>query len=65
MVLLKLSQKSQENTCVGVFFLIKLRACNFSKRETPTQVFPYEFYEIFKNAFFHRTPPVAAFVFVC
>ena len=27
---------------------------------TPTQVFPYVIYELFKNTFFYRTPPVAA-----
>ena len=27
---------------------------------TVAQVFSYEFYEIFKNIYFHRTPPVAA-----
>ena len=32
-------------------------------KETPTQVFPCEICEIFKNNFFHRTSPVAAFVF--
>ena len=37
------------------------QACNFIKKETLTQVFPYEFSEIFKNTFFHRTPPVVAF----
>ena len=34
-------------------------ACNFIKKETLAQVFSSEFYEIFKNSFFHRTPPVA------
>ena len=28
--------------------------------ETPTQLFPCEYCEIFKNSFFHGTPPVAA-----
>ena len=31
-------------------------------KETPAQVFPCEYYEIFKNNFFYRTPPVAASV---
>ena len=35
--------------------------CNFIKKETLAQVFSCEFCEISKNAFFHRTPPVAAF----
>ena len=29
--------------------------------KTPTQVFSYEICEIFKNTFFYRIPPVAAF----
>ena len=29
-------------------------------KETPTQVFSCEFWEIFKNTFFYRTPSVAA-----
>ena len=31
---------------------IKALACNFIKKETPTQVFSCEFYEISKNTFF-------------
>ena len=51
-----MSQNSQENTCARDYFLIKLQeACNFIKKENLTQVF-----EISKNTFFHRTPPVAA-----
>ena len=51
---LKISQNSQENTCVGVSFLIKLQSetCNFIKKETPTHVFSSEFGEMFKNFFF-------------
>ena len=37
-------------------------ACNFIKKETLTQVFSCEFYEIYKNTFYYRTPLVAAFV---
>ena len=48
----KISQNSQENTCV--------RACNFIKKETLAQVFSCEFCETLKNTFFHRTPLVAA-----
>ena len=52
-VFLKISQNSQENTLVGVSFLIKLQvsACNFIKKETVAQVFSCEIYEIFKNTF--------------
>ena len=57
--ILKISQNSQENTCVGVSFLINLHASGlqlYQKKETPTQVFSCEFSEIFKNPFFFRTP---------
>ena len=46
-VFLEISQNSQENTCARASFLIKL------------QVFSCEFFEIFKNTLFHRTPLVA------
>ena len=61
-VFLEISQNWQENTCVRVSFLIKLQteACNFIKKETLTQVFSCEFWEISKNTFSYRTPPVAA-----
>ena len=49
-VFLEISQNSQENTCV----------CNFIKIETLAQTFSCEFYEISKNTFSYRTPPVAA-----
>ena len=42
-VFLKISQNSEQNTCARVSFLIKLRACNFIKKETLAQVFSYEF----------------------
>ena len=45
MMFLKISQNSQESTCVRVFFL--------KKKETLAQVFSCEFYEIFKNTFFY------------
>ena len=51
---LKISQSSQENTCARASFLTKF----FIEEEA--QVFSYEICEIFKNAFFHRTPPVAS-----
>ena len=34
--------------------------CKFIKKETLAQVIPCEFCEIFKNIFFHKTPPVDA-----
>ena len=56
--ILKISQNSQESTCVGVSILINLHASSlqlYQKKETPTQVFSCEFSEIFKNPFFFRT----------
>ena len=35
---------------------------NVCLKETSTQVFSCEYYVIFMNSFFYRTPPVAAFV---
>ena len=61
-VFLEIPQNSQENTCVIVSFVMKLQAeaCNFIKKETLTQVFSCEFYEISKSTFSYRTTPVAA-----
>ena len=61
-VFLKISQNSQENTCVRVFFLIKLQACNFIAKETLAQLFSCEIVEVSNNSFLHRTPLVAASV---
>ena len=36
------------------------QTCNFIKKETLALVLSCEFCEIFKNTYFHRTPPVAA-----
>ena len=33
---------------------------NFIKKETPTRVFSYEFYDIFKNSIFTKHPPTIA-----
>ena len=51
-VFLAISQHSQENICARVSFLIKLEAWDLKKKETLTQVFSCEFYEISKNTFF-------------
>ena len=61
-VFLEILENSQEKTCATVSFLIKLQAWayNFIKKETLTQVFSCEFYEISKNTFSYRTPLVAA-----
>ena len=37
-----------------------LMACNFIKKETPTQVFSCKYHKLFENSFFYGTPPVAA-----
>ena len=47
---LKTSQNSQENTFVGVYFLIKLQASGLN------QMFSLEFGEIFQELFLKRTP---------
>ena len=47
-----LCQRSFFNKVAGL-------ACNFIKKESLAQVLPCEFFEISKNTFFYRTPPVA------
>ena len=54
-VFFKISQNSQENTCVRISFSIKLQACYFIEKETLTQVFSCEFCEILKNTFLLNT----------
>ena len=44
-VFLKISQNSQENTCVGIFNFIEKE----SPAHSPTQVFSCEYCEILKN----------------
>ena len=58
----KISRNSQENTCDRASFLIKLQT-NFIKKETLTQVFSFEFCEIFKNTFFTEHLPTTASVY--
>ena len=36
------------------------KACNFIKKETPTQAFSVEYCQIFKKSYFYRAPLVAA-----
>ena len=53
---LKMSQYSQENTCVGITFFNKnagLQTCSFIK-ETLTQEFSCEYWEILKNNYFEE-----------
>ena len=56
-VFLKFSQRSQENTCARVSFLINLQSesHNFTKKETLAQVSSWEFCEIFKSIFLQNT----------
>ena len=51
LVFLKILEYSQQNTCAGGIF---------NKVEAPTSAFSCEYYEIFKNSVFYRTPSVAA-----
>ena len=37
-----------------------LKASNFIKKVIPTPMFSCEYFEIFKNSFLYKTPPVAA-----
>ena len=55
-MLLKISQISQENTCVGAFFnkVVGLQACNFIKNRLDHRCFYVKF------AKFLRTYPAAA-----
>ena len=51
-VFLEISRNLQENTCARVSFLIKLQAsCIYIEKETLTQMFSCEFWEISKNTF--------------
>ena len=52
MVFLKISQNSQENTCVRVFFFLQASSCIFIKKETVVQVFSCEFWGNSKNTYF-------------
>ena len=47
---LKILEYSQENTCIGVKVAGR-KTCNFIEKETPTEVFSYEYWEIFKSSF--------------
>ena len=59
---MKLSPLDPRRNLVYVQFPSFDQACNFIKKETLAQVFSCKFCENFKNIFFYRTPPVAAFV---
>ena len=57
-VFLKMLQYSQENTNAGVC----PAGLQLYYKETPTQVLPYEYCDIFKNSFFYISTSVAASV---
>ena len=57
------SQGLSFNNIAGPANFLKNRL--WIKNETLAQVFFYEFWEISRNTFFHRTPPVAASVVYC
>ena len=50
-VFVKFSQNSLENNCAEVLNC-RHETCNITKKETPTQVFFYKFWEIFKITIF-------------
>ena len=52
-----------KSNCTEVFSPEVPEACNFIKKQTLAQLFPSEFWEIFKNTFFHKAPLVAASLF--
>ena len=51
---LKISQNSQENNCIGVFFnkLAGLRSATLLKKEIPTKYFSCKFVKFLRTAFF-------------
>ena len=62
-VLKNFAKLTEKHLCQSLFFnKVAGPACNFIKKESPAQVFSYEFCKISKNTFFYRTPLVAAFV---
>ena len=58
-VLKNLPKFTRKHMCRSLF-LISPEACSVIKKETSTQVFSYEFWQIFKSHHFYRTTPVPA-----
>ena len=54
-VFLKVLQNSQENTCVGVSFLIKLQFSGLQKKRIKYRCFPVIFAKILKTLFLQNT----------
>ena len=61
-VFLKISQNSQENTCVKASFLIKMQAWTFLEKRLRHSRFTCKFCEIFNNTFFTDYMWVTTFV---
>ena len=60
-VLRNFSKFTEKHLCQSLSFnKVAGGACNFIKKETLTQVFFCEFWQISKNTFFYKTPLVAA-----
>ena len=52
---------TRKHLCQSLFFNeVAVLASNYIKKETLAQVFSCEFWAIFKNTYFYRTPLVAA-----
>ena len=65
-IFLKISQNSQGNTCVGVFFfniVAGLRPTILLKKRLQDRCFPVNFVKFSRTPFFYRTRPVAASAF--
>ena len=68
-VFFNISENLEEKTCAGDSFFNKVEACHrpaSSLKETPAQVFSYEFCGTFKNTYFedHLQPLLLFFVAV-
>ena len=57
----KISQISQEKTCIVDLFLINPEGLQIYLKETPTQAFSCKIYDIFKNAYFEEHLRTAGF----
>ena len=64
-VLRNFAKLTGKHLCQSLLFnkVAGLKACNFIKKETLSQVFSCEFCKISTNIFFYRRPPVAVFVY--
>ena len=61
---LKISRYSQDDTCVGISFLIKSHACNFIKKGSQHRYIFCEYREIYKNTYFEEHLQTAASAFL-